>query len=472
MHRTWLSVALFALLWAIACRPPAASDQSHTYGALGSIYPPPSWAVANWYVDPANSTAAASDNNSCTSSGAPCLTWKEIIRRYGTYEPVLRQNTTVTFLSSHTDDSDPVIWRPFSSHQVVVQIQGSLGASQQIATGTISSLTAKNRATPQLLQATFPAGVVSHLLVVNSTHASRAWTYAQVSGNTYSISQPLTAFVPGTTFNPSEVDTWANTDSVTLYQPVSVNLVQFKPQLLEGGGGGGSLAYASGYVYNIKIFQPTGGEFTRLGSTVGMIESSSARGVTWDVASQTSALGVLPNVNDDFIGAIGIGTLAAKPSIDATTGIYGGLIEFNGYAVGVYFDFDVIMHFGISAAWSNIGTAEVDSGGTLTVYGGPVDLQRNKSGSNILWGAGTLNVTGGANFVYPSGANQAAASLKISTLQINGGTTACSVGTGASAAWNCGITVTAAHLDAAVGSAGFGGVAYNPGGGSITNLGP
>src|ERR1700734_4146156 len=39
---------------------------------------PTSWTVQSWFIDPANSTETASDNNDCVTASTPCLTWAEI----------------------------------------------------------------------------------------------------------------------------------------------------------------------------------------------------------------------------------------------------------------------------------------------------------------------------------------------------------------------------------------------------------
>lgn len=55
-------------------------------------------------------------------------------------------------------------------------------------------------------------------------------------------------------------------------------------------------------------------------------------------------------------------------------------------------------------------------------------------------------------------------------LSINGSPNACSHTSAAPDVVNCGIAVTAANLDAAAGATGFGGNAFIPGGGSISNF--
>jgi hypothetical protein len=108
----------------------------------------------------------------------------------------------------------------------------------------------------------------------------------------------------------------------------------------------------------------------------------------------------------------------------------------------------------------------IDTGKTLVVNGSFLGA------STIFWGPGTLNVAGNARFQYSS---TAVANL-LCPLQLNGGTTAHSIFTLANVDTPCGgITLTAAALDAAssatCATTGFGGLAFNPGGASLTTGG-
>lgn len=120
------------LALAVACTPspsPTANSQNPTKIVMAaSTQPltPASWTVPNWYIDPANTTGCAADTNTCTSAtcaGAgtgPCATYAEIVvHRWGTTAPTLAQNTTVSFLSSHSDNSDPVILAPILKNAAI-----------------------------------------------------------------------------------------------------------------------------------------------------------------------------------------------------------------------------------------------------------------------------------------------------------------------------------------------------------------
>ncbi len=167
--------------------------QRHLLAAAGNQpIIPSSWTIPNWYIDPANATTCASDSNSgtsatCSAGGVgPLKSYQELyVHRWGclgtpSYCPRFRQNVTLTFLSSHTDNSDPVLGAFSLENGAQVLIQGQLTSAQRVCTGTITVNAAKNRTTGQVLEATLPCAVTAEDLIVNSTHASRAWTYSQV----------------------------------------------------------------------------------------------------------------------------------------------------------------------------------------------------------------------------------------------------------------------------------------------------
>src|SRR5215469_10074605 len=156
MNRYWkVIIAIVALvagsvvaIWTTNKSPK--QQPSHTLSAVG-IPPPlnPNWSVAAWFVDPQNTTTCASDDNSCTSASCgaagsgvgPCLTWQQINAiRWGCLGspkgcPRLRQTTTVSFLSSQTNDSDPVYAFPTIEHG------GSLILSAPLPTPTVTGST-------------------------------------------------------------------------------------------------------------------------------------------------------------------------------------------------------------------------------------------------------------------------------------------------------------------------------------------
>jgi hypothetical protein len=230
---------------------------------------PASWTVPAWFIDPTNSSTHASDSNNCTTSSTPCLTWHQINdQRWGCIGnanecPRLRQNTTITWMSSQSDNTDPVYYRPSSENQSYVIMQGTLGSGQQVATGVLGTVTAKNRSTPQLLTAVLPAGTyAAGELIQNATHSSEARLYALVSGTTWKISQPLVPVVItnpyfNSPFTPVEVNNWTAGDTVTIYSPVNVNIVDFSPVWADYNQTGFNNQPS---LYALNVFDPGGAD--------------------------------------------------------------------------------------------------------------------------------------------------------------------------------------------------------------------
>src|SRR5208337_2949529 len=158
---------------------------------------------ATWFIDPANSTGNASDFNSGIDAAHPVLTYQNgVAKKWNTYSPVLNQNTTLTWLSSQPAGNpagDPVIFTPIigatapNGPGAFVLVQGTLGPAQQLFTGALASVTPKNRATPQLLQADLGFAAPIGSIVQNTTggKASFAIVYKNVSGTIFALSQPL-----------------------------------------------------------------------------------------------------------------------------------------------------------------------------------------------------------------------------------------------------------------------------------------
>ena len=143
-----------------------------------------------------------------------------------------------------------------------------------------------------------------------------------------------------------------------------------------------------------------------------------------------------------------------------------------------YFSLGSLVYGGVTSAWTASGslfnydsilTAVSGSGtfGKVYLAGSAAAVVSGGSSINsggIVWGPGTINVAGNTRLVYTP--TQATAAF-LTTINLDGSTTGCSH-TGASPdVVYCGITLTGAHLDAAQGVAGFGGLAYTPGGASI-----
>jgi hypothetical protein len=430
---------------------------------------PASWTVPAWVVDGANLSGTASDFNDCTTITTPCLTYQEInVHRWGcggnpAQCPRLRQSTTVEFMSSQSAGSDLVYFNPTIENGAVVQIFGPLGAAQQIASGVLSNVTPKNRATPQLLLAQSGATAVGQL-VINATHPSRAWTYVVSSGSIFKMTQPLVAaVVPAFAPTATEVDTWANGDAVTVYQPVSVNIARVVGTFVDYNGG---FSNPNIYLYNINA------------AGAAPLANANVSGVSWIESSATTIINNLP-ITDTF----GTGSPRHINNFFQRFGVAGsgtGIVQFFGGAgtlslIGTVVDYDAILSGGgsvtVSTFGAGYGEVYVETGRTLDFFNGSIGVVP-VSASRIIWGPGVIELDGTVRVAYPGGAGAAAAAFRNTGgfSVINGLSVTClGVPSVALPTLTCNLTLSAATLDANLGN--INGCLYVPGGASVCNVG-
>ena len=443
---------------------------------------PTSWTVGAWYVDPANSTGEASDNNSCQKTTKPCLTFAGLEAKWGTVSPRLRQNTTITFLSSHVDDSDPVYLSPYIENGAAVTVEGSLGTPQRVASGALSYVMGRNRPNGQLLDVGLPAGAAPGQLVVNlSKSNSRAWVYRNADGNSWYLSQPVAAealpIVPGSA--PAEVNTWAPGDAIVVYQPVAVDVVSAAPV---AGPDGASTPLT---FYQLKVLDPLGGGAVDAASThstlaitspdVAFVESSIDR----LVSISSNGFGNRPDfVNVDFSG--GLRAVAVTP--EAGMSVLAGQIRNAAWTLSAAaLDEDLVVGATLSLSGGSYGAVYVDTGAALLPQMNDVSFSQ-ALGAPVLWGPGSVDAITRGRLEYPPGAGGATATFEVKGLYVDQPvaslartplpppSTACAVDI--AGGWLCGIPVTAASLDAPVTAGGFAGSAVDPGGSTITDNNP
>jgi hypothetical protein len=437
-------------------------------------YIPQSWTVPAWFVDPANATGAANDGNTCTTIADPCLNFAGVTAKWGTFSPRFRQNTTITFLSPHSDDSDPVYLRPFIEHGALVVVQGALGSNQRVAAGTLSNVVHKNRPAGQLLRATLPLGAAPGQLVVHDATSSRAWVYKNAgAANDWFLSQPLghaNVSAAQVDTQPSENDGWANGDAVTLYQPVLVNLVEATPTLVDSTASGppNNLVFDQ-----LGVLSPTADSFAELtlNSEVYFIETSIGR-ITKLGMSGSDLLPAFVNVdfaNDTLLGF-------ADPYVHLQ--ITGGQIRAPATALivrGADIERDFIVGGlpgigGCAMEGGGYGEVFIDGGFILLLGGATVVPGSSNPTANVIWGPGAVSVVLKTRVEYLPGANQAQSTfLQTGGLTMQGLTTACAIDVPESLAFRCGLPLTPANLDKPVVAGGFGGTALFPGGATITN---
>lgn len=449
----------------------------HTFGGVGSTpIIPASWTVPAWFIDPANTSTTASDSNDCVTSVTACRTWHEINdHRWGCQGspaacPRLQQATVINILSSQTSNTDPVYTFPAFEQGSYLQFKGTLPTAS--CTGILAGVVAKARTAgaPQLLNATLCGSAAIGQMVVNTTHPSRAFVYKLVSGTTWAISQPLAPAAGNTLGVPAEVDTWANGDSYSSYALFNFNFVT-----LSGNVASNINFNSAVFVYNLTAFDPdtastVGTDIISGGQSVDFIEAFVQKYISFTIAASAESNGKSINSFDQS----GVGSTGGQsyiPNFVPSPGLYAGVLgapstvfPISGLTT-VFIDKDTIIGATpLSVVSGEFGNVYVDTGVTVSSIG---SIFIGFSGGS-LWGPGIYNQQTTGRTIYNGTATNI---LKITALRLNGGTTACSVGTGAVAVWNCGITLNAANLDAAVGIAGFGGVAYSPGGGSFVTGG-
>jgi len=444
----------------------------------GGLIPPSngSWSAGTIFIDPLGVLATSSDGNDGRTRATALRTWRQYIQLLGTLTPYLQVNTTVTFLSSpNPANPDPVVCTPIVGPAQYV-LQGD--TPTLVNTIVLAAVTAKNRAagTNSALQANLGAsGAVGQLLINTTRGNSVAWVEKSLGGNVFQLSQPMTPQTPAAGFvnPPTEVDTWANGDSVQLTQPIAINLSVFRPTLQEF-----STVLQPNYpaLFQCNVADPNlfgspcfVGQFTLLGQcgfTRFMIYDPSTETLNFNCLCQAGQVVLGGGVEFlgggiSGVGAGGVNILCGGVIIDADY-IVGAPMTLSGSSIGNV------------AVAATIGTLFLDA--NLTIESGTVQLSLADYNVGVLYGSAGHNVflLGNSRLANVTGHTfvQAftAPALVAPGIVLNGNSTASSH-TGASPdVLNSGISTTPAHLDSAAGVAGFGGTAFVLGGASVSNV--
>lgn len=190
-------------------------------GGSGS-FPPASWSVPNWFIDPVN----GNDANAGTSSGTPVKTVTGgIVAKWGSPQVVLNQSTTFHFLNSETSGQEAINLDITMTGGAIFRMLGNY-VSQ--GTTTLATVTAKNRSAQQPLVVTLaaaPPGLAIGWMLRNVTRGSRA-TIWSISGANLTMTQPYAAYalgaVQGIPSGPD--DTWAADDVIIVETSLAINL--------------------------------------------------------------------------------------------------------------------------------------------------------------------------------------------------------------------------------------------------------
>jgi hypothetical protein len=421
----------------------------------------PAETQATWVIDPQNVSGVASDGNSGIDASSPLVTYAELAeRRWQTYSPRLRQSTTLTFLSSHPDNSDPVYLTPHleAGASCIVQATPAVVTSGVV----LSGVTAKNRAagSNSLLIANLGATAAAGQLVRNTTGGklSRAWTYKALGGNSFSLTQPLVPFAPPAIAAPAEVDTWANGDTVDLLTPLAINLVE-----LGCTNADANATTSAVYAYQCTAFDPSAtGEPLFVGDRAMLAEVASQRALILQGLSPT-----IHHTNCLMQKTVSVGTPACSFLGGASLGIL------SAYCPSpTTLDGDFILGAAANLfAGGQFGFVFLDA--NVTVTAGLLAVGPVFYASGVLYGSGanTINLQGSAHCVQNTGPFVTAFTAPglVTGIKLNGAATGNSIAYVANVGTiHNGIATTPANLDAAAGAAGFGSTAFNPGGASVS----
>lgn len=448
----------------------------------GLVPNPSAWTQAAFFIDPANATGAASDENQGNDAAHPVLTWNGgVLSKWGTSSPTLRQNTTFTWLSSQPiGNADPVIFNPVMVASVAT-MQGQLNAAASAGHPVVNRIHAgvfggagvvsKNRATGQLLTADlgFAAPIGSLVKNTQAGKVSFAEVYKNVGGTSFALTQPLTPAVMPLTFAalPTEINTWALGDTFEVYAPFGVYLVEVDPLIAD-------FDLVDGFPTQVQLYQlraqtsdgGVGDSNVLLGAAVTLVESS------------FDSLAVRQGPGDD-LGFFEANIFFGPGRFDNGVGLFNGLM-----LGGAIISSAIVGTCGIqvsclsdtivdTTALSGIGALfQLPSG--ITQFGqlyiaGEIACENAGIATGVLWGPGTLDVIGSGRLFYASAAGAAVATfLNAGGLKLNGKTVANAFDP-ATGTWSASLALTPAQLDLAFGGGGFGGLATNVGGASISN---
>jgi len=440
---------------------PGITGTYHTVNVDAILPNPGPQAQATWFIDPQNVTGLADDDNSGIDATHPVLTYNfGVARKWTTYSPILRQDTTLTWLSSQpVGTADPIVISPVMVGSVLT-LQGPLGPAQLLHSGALAGVVPKNRATGQLLAANLGFAVTTNMLVKNTTAGKISFAWVYVPGTPAELTQPLNPATMPFDFSTvvSEVDTWADGDTFEIYAPLQADLVSLSCTVVE---------YNAGFADPVQVYHlvgfsadgaPADTNFT-MGTNVTLVESAFDSVVEYPMP-----------VDDE--GAF------------ASNCFFGSGLQCNPVGYGVTMNGGAVIAAPFASAivsWSPGLDAIIDGTASVAILGSTPAVQlvadvyfkgtTHVSGSaffrGIAWGPGSLDGLGSSRIGYTA---PAATRFQVPTLLLNGQASANAFNP-TTGLWSVLIPITAANLDLAFGAGGFGGLATNVGGASFSGQG-
>lgn len=474
---------------AAACNTRCRGTQTQTKEMLassGAPITPPSWTIADWYIDPSNSIGCASDVNSGTSatcsggcSGSTCLsgvgpirTYGElVVHRLGTPSPQIPYGQSVTLHQISAQPSPTVdrwTFSPIMSGGATATVRGTMSASGSGTNGTVVALntSAQQEWSIDLGQAAAPfVGMVYEDTVVG------AWAIVHAtSGNVATITQPFsdpTASTQLFSVLPAMVSP-ATGHAYTIWSPCASNLDVYAPESRQYNAASNFSALfdllvtaGSGSGYGVGFPFSTIGHSTYIANTVfqtGLLLEPN--GLQADYRRQFINCW-FPNyinyISDAFVVGGGWPNTAALVN-------FSGDVLIDGQA---YIDLGKVPYADFNAFECNGGSlflAMTEVGAGVTVQWGAAEdapvggvIAPNLYGPGIVWGAGGLALDSGA--VVDLAGHSATSMLKqTGGLTVDGVAFAFSTTQAQPAVQNW-VALTPASFDAAAGATGFGGSA-------------
>ena len=462
------------------------APQRHVVGAARPPTWPPNWTVPTWYIDGANVTGCAKDSNTCQSATCtpgtnvgPCARYAEIGARWGTTSPVLRQATQVTWLSDAASSD-------FVTATVTYVNGGGLtlcGTLTQAASGTLGTVTAKNRAAGQLTNANLGQAVAGFVgfLLQDVTHPAWAWVDAAVSTNVAALTQPMAQqFNPACVAQSSPVyeqDVLQAGDAYVVWRPTQVPIGDLRATAISGVGNNPSQNFwvplQIAHLWSpstagpglLSSYLPMGTYFmaeTRFDSKV-VISAESMAQEPFD-----------PWANNRFVGGLQTNDSGYGSEFGAICGGSLGVVGSTPSSVtnaSLNFDCDVLIHGYLQTTGNaGLGLAYVDSASPADVLVGLTIIRPILvPGTSALWGPGAITVTAMSTLFYSS--SPATQLLQTGGVTLNGSGTACAFDTTVDPSlWHCGRALTNANLAALVDAGGFANAAIDPKVSSVIGL--
>lgn len=406
-------------------------------------YNPTWYAQTNIYWDPAG-TAGGADTNSCVASGAPCLTFAEIVRRYGSNRPIYNygQTTTVFQLTSQPAGQDPVTLEATVSGGGQSNLTATMTSSgATFAAGTLGggygySGAVQSAGGTEMTIGSVPAYVVAGVLLQNTTRASYTFVDSVTTG-TAKVAQPHTvASLTSQIVIPAPIadNDWVAGDTIQAWTLPNLNLISWTPVATDRTAG----SVPSGSFVTFANVADTSGTGR---SSFGI--NSRANVSAWmcdlfqpsvETGGTTGRIGNPAFASSEFVGLV---TVMSGDGSD----FFGSVLKGGLTAIGPQFTFEhnTVIHGSIALGGVNTNLIDVFSDGTITSFGIEVVTGHFWGSYSIANYASWINATGST---YVLEALLTSGTIKLGT-STNGASY--NTGTGAISAMN--IALTPANID-------------------------